>query len=87
MLFLLLERMLGLSHCSWWSMCVGQKVFMAQLEGETLEGGAQLGSVAGVSRDEVRVGRGLQPEDGKGDSEKYYLGKSTRFKGREGERC
>ena len=60
---------------------------MAQFEGETLERGAQLGSAAGVSRDEVRGGRGLQPEDGKDDSEKYYLGKSTRFKGREGERC
>lgn len=39
--------------------------------------------MAGVSRDEVPGERRLQPEDGKEDSQKYYLGKSTRFKGRE----
>lgn len=38
--------------------------------------------MAGVSRDEVPGERWLQPEDGKEDSQKYYLGKSTRFKGR-----
>lgn len=59
---------------------------MAQVEEETLNlglRGVQLGVVAGVSRDEVPGERWLQPEDGREDSEEYYLGKSTKFKGRE----